>query len=356
MTPPARDTEVGGPRFANFEFRGIHPHLLFGTASDRYGGWLGQIYTRARYEGRISRRSVKLGSRSFTGEFLPVESVVEYFEHFEVLELDFTFYGLLQNPDGSPSRTFHALSAYARHLPEDARVLLKVPQAVFARRLRRGGKVVENPQYLDPVVFRRWFYEPACKLLSEKIAGFVFEQEYQKSGDRPAPQQVAREFDAFFGSVPGDSRYHVELRTDALLRPPVFDVLEARGVGVVLSHWTWLPPLSVQYERMAGRPFNRGRTCVLRLMTPRGVRYEDAYARTHPFDRIQEDMLDERMLDDTVAIARDALRRDMRVFVIVNNRSGGNAPLIVQRLALRFVSRHTSNSRRGGPGPGNRPG
>jgi hypothetical protein len=40
-----------------FQFRNLHPKILMGTASDRYAGWIGQIYTKERYEGRISRRT-----------------------------------------------------------------------------------------------------------------------------------------------------------------------------------------------------------------------------------------------------------------------------------------------------------
>ena len=38
-----------------FDFRNIHPQISLGTASDRYGGWIGQIYSERRYQ--ITRRS-----------------------------------------------------------------------------------------------------------------------------------------------------------------------------------------------------------------------------------------------------------------------------------------------------------
>jgi len=39
-----------------------------------------------------------------------------------------------------------------------------------------------------------------------------------------------------------------------------------------------------------------------------------------------------------VAIMRSAILRERHVTVIVNNRAGGNAPLIAQRLAERFLT------------------
>ena len=45
-----------GPKedIKKFIFRHLHPQVKMGTASDRYAGWLGQIYTEERYHGRIS--------------------------------------------------------------------------------------------------------------------------------------------------------------------------------------------------------------------------------------------------------------------------------------------------------------
>ncbi|MBW1931383.1 MAG: hypothetical protein JRJ13_19920 [Deltaproteobacteria bacterium] len=44
----------------SFRFRSIHPKLLMGTGSDRYAGWLGQIYSPQKYIGRIKRRTTSL--------------------------------------------------------------------------------------------------------------------------------------------------------------------------------------------------------------------------------------------------------------------------------------------------------
>jgi hypothetical protein len=51
-------------------------------ASDRFAGWIGQIYSEGRYEKGITRRSHKVGDNTFNEENLPVEGLPEYFEHF----------------------------------------------------------------------------------------------------------------------------------------------------------------------------------------------------------------------------------------------------------------------------------
>ena len=321
-----------------YRFRGLHPPVPLGTASDRYSGWLGQIYTPERYRGRIARRVRRLGGRSFVEAVLPVESVREYFEHFEVLEIDFTFYRPLLDPEGRPTSSLHALREYARNMKPEDRLILKAPREFFARRIPRDGRMEVNPSYLDAGGFGRRFYDPVRAVLGDRLGGIVFEQEYQRAAGRTPPAELACELDRFFRALPGDTIYHVELRTPAYLARPVLDALETRGVGLVFSHWTWLPPLREQFRRAGRRFTNRGGRCLIRLMTPREIRYEDAYARAYPFDRLVEGMMSPDMIGDVVEIVREAAARGIHADVVVNNRAGGNAPEIA-RLIGRALAR-----------------
>jgi hypothetical protein len=149
--------------------------------------------------------------------------------------------------------------------------------------------------------------------------------------------QIAYDLDNFFSEIPKDTRYHFELRTDLYLRDQVFEVLAKHGVGQVLSHWTWLPPLRKQLAKADGRFFNAGNACVIRLMTPLNMRYEDAYAKAYPFDRLVEGLLQPEMVLETVNIIKDATEKGVLVNLIINNRAGGNAPLIAQVVAEKLI-------------------
>ncbi|MBW2623537.1 MAG: DUF72 domain-containing protein, partial [Deltaproteobacteria bacterium] len=85
-----------------YRFRNFHENLLLGTASDRYAGWIGQIYSPDKYKGKVTKRSSTIGGKRYEDHVLPIESVREYFEHFSILELDFTFYRPLLDRDGTP--------------------------------------------------------------------------------------------------------------------------------------------------------------------------------------------------------------------------------------------------------------
>jgi len=323
----------------SFLFRGLHPSVFLGTASDRYTGWLGQIYTEERYSDKITRRKKTVGKMSFVEEILPVDSVEEYFQHFRVLELDFTFYRLLLEEDGRPTPNYHVLQKYQQHLKEGDNVILKVPQVICAQKLWRGGKFVENNTYLDQDIFNRQFYDPAVTILGSFLTGLIFEQEYQRKKDRSSPKELAADLDLFFEEIPKDSRYHLELRTEPYLSAPVFEVMEKHGVGQVLSHWTWLPSLSKQFAQAGRRFFNSGGQSIIRLMTPRGARYEEAYAQAHPFNKLVPSMLQQSMVEETAELMWEAIDNNIRINIIVNNRAGGNAPLVGQQIGLRFLER-----------------
>jgi len=319
-----------------FNFLSLHPCLFIGTASDRYAGWLGQIYTPEKYKGRITRRTKNLGENSYVEEVLPIDSVKEYFEHFPVLEIDFTFYRLLLTDQGRPTHNFELLKNYQQYLKSDDRIILKVPQVIMAQKLRQGKNYIKNANYLNPDIFIRQFYEPINEILGGNLRGFIFEQEYQRKQDRVSVEQLAGELDEFFQSIPTDRRYHLEIRTPNYLEEPVFEILEKHGVGQIFSQWTWLPAVKKQYEKSGGRIFNAGKQVVIRLLTPIGMRYDETYARAYPFDKLVDDLFKPRMVDEVVYLVREILAQDAVVYLIINNRAGGNAPMIAEKVKERF--------------------
>ncbi|MBW1717413.1 MAG: DUF72 domain-containing protein [Deltaproteobacteria bacterium] len=324
-----------------FYFRDLHSNVFMGTASDRYAGWIGQIYSKERYQNSISVRPKTIGGKTLQVEVLPVESVEEYFKHFSVLELDFTFYSLLLDKDLRPTQNYHVLRTYRKYLGKDGHVILKVPQVIFAQRLWRGGAFTENPDYLNSELFTHQFYKPAVDLLGDTISGFIFEQEYQAKKERISPDEYAATLDGFLDNIPEDNRYHIETRTESMLRYPYFQVLRKYGVGQVLSHWTWLPPLRKQFALSARTFLNAGNKSIIRLMTPLQMRYDEAYVKAHPFNQLIDEMMSPQMIEDTVKIMAEAVDRGVDIGVIVNNRAGGNAPRIAQKISERFLQAYS---------------
>ena len=317
-------------KLSDYFFRDIHPKVNFGTASDRYAGWIGQIYHK-KY--KVTSRTKTLGKQKFTERVIEVKSVEEYFKHFNFLEIDFTFYNTLLNENGEPTPTFHVLSYYNNHIPNDGSVVLKVPQMICARKTyqRENGKSVfkKNDLYHNPELFARQFYEPACEILGEKLGAMIFEYEYQRKDDCPIPELNILDQQDFFDHIPNDSRYHIEERTDRLKTPEYFEFLSDNNIGNVFSHWTYLPTLNKQFIQ-AGN-FIVKNEAIIRLLTPREMNYQQTYSRYQPFDKLLEEFPE--MYQETVQLILEAIDREISVYVVVNNRIGGNAPEITRKIA-----------------------
>lgn len=331
-------------RIEAFDFREIHPHARFGTASDRYAGWIGQIYP-PEFEAEVSSRRRALGGHKFDERTVPIRSVEDYFRHFGTLEIDYTYYRPLRDTDGEPTTNYMVLSQYAEHLPSESSVFLKVPQTYFSRTFRHGaGKnltYVDNPDFLNAEAYIREFHQPAREILGDRLAGMLFEQEYQRKSDCPSSQENVAELDSFFARIPNDVQHHIELRSEHLLAPPYFDWLESRRIGFIFSHWTWLPSLRKQWRLCGGRFTAADGNVVARLLTPIKMRYADAYALAYPFDRpvpeLSETAQAARMVRDVTALVYQAEAQGALVNVIANNRAWGNAPALAQAIAGRIL-------------------
>ena len=159
------------PDHTKFHFRDIHPNIYLGTTSDRYAGWIGQIYSKERYVGRINRRTNVIGGKKFIEEVLPVDSVKEYFNHFRVLEIDYTFYRPLTELDGTPTQNYQLLTRYHQYMKEGGHLILKVPQMVSAQKFHRGKEYIPNPDYLNPEIFTNQFINRPWKYWVNPLPG-----------------------------------------------------------------------------------------------------------------------------------------------------------------------------------------
>jgi hypothetical protein len=69
------------------------------------------------------------------------------------------------------------------------------------------------------------------------------------------------------------------------------------------------------------------------------MRYEDSYIRAFPFDKLVDGMVQPEMILETVDLMMQAVNQGVLVNVIINNRAGGNAPLLAQLIAGKFLQK-----------------
>jgi hypothetical protein len=69
---------------------------------------------------------------------------------------------------------------------------------------------------------------------------------------------------------------------------------------------------------------------VLRLLTPLKMTYEAAKKRAEPYNKIVGALPEMRR--ETVTLVNQAIKEKQQAYVLVNNRSEGNAPLTIQAI------------------------
>ncbi|MFO0699499.1 MAG: DUF72 domain-containing protein [Nitrospira sp.] len=288
----------------------LSPLVRFGTSTWTYEGWQGQIYFKPYAKTTFARECLgEYCQYLFRGEPL-----------FRTVCNDSTFY----RPP-----TANQLRHYLNQIPEDFEMCFKVWEELtipqFARQARYGVKAGQpNPRFLDAKLFNDLVLTPYREAKFEPHAGpFLFE--FQRHG--MSSQEFCSRLDTFFGQLPKDFRYAVEIRNAGLLGPDYHKVLENHGIAYVYNHWSYMPSLAEQHHRMTR--FTASFT-VLRLLTPLKMSYEAAKKRAEPYTKIVEELPEMRR--DTVELVKKAVGENRRAYVLVNNRSEGNAPLTIQAL------------------------
>lgn len=289
----------------------LSPLIRFGTSTWTYEGWQGQVYQRQYAKTTFARECL--------GEYC--QYLYNDEPLFRTVGSDSTFY---RPPTASQLRH------YLKQIPEDFEMCFKVWEEItiphFARQARYGPKAGQpNPRFLDATLFNELVLTPFREAKFEPHIGLLI-LEFQRHG--LGTNEFNSRLDQFFGQLPNDFRYAVEIRNPGLLGPDYRKVLENHGVAHVYNHWSYMPPLLEQHRRMQERftaPFT-----VIRLLTPLNMSYEIAKKRAAPYNKIVGVL--PQMRKETVTLIQQAVSENRRAYVLVNNRSEGNAPSTVQSL------------------------
>ena len=287
-------------------------NIYIGGSSWKYEGWLGQIYTRERYlsRGRFSRKAFE------------AECLREYAETFPTVCGDFAFY---QFPSEEFWRRLFA------HVPAGFRFAFKVPEQItcklFPRHARYGPQAGrENEAFLDGRILQEMFLRPLLPY-REKTALLIFE--FGAFGRRSFAGlgEFLDRLDPFLGALPPEFRYAVEIRNPEFLEKDYFSCLRGHGVAHVYNAWSKMPELRHQ---MAIQDSVTADFLVSRALLRHGRVYEDAVGLFSPYTEIQDPNPEARE-SMRVLIGR-ARENKQFLFLFVNNRLEGNAPLTILSL------------------------
>jgi uncharacterized protein YecE (DUF72 family) len=287
-------------------------HIYIGGSSWKYEGWFGQVYSRERYlaRGRFSRKRFE------------AECLREYCETFRTVCGDFAFY---QFPNDEFWQKLFA------QVPAGFQFALKIPELItcktFPTHLRYGPEAgKENESFLDAGMLREMFLRPLLEYRN-KAALLIFEfGTFARRSFEDAAAFLER-LDPFLAALPQEFRYAVEIRNPEFLEREYFACLRRHRVAHVYNGWSRMPELRYQISIPDSLTAD---FAVCRALLRYGRTYEEAVARFAPYREIQDPNPQAR---ESMRVLIGRAREDRRLlFLFVNNRLEGNAPLTILSL------------------------
>ncbi len=303
--PSAFDRDGLAARLQSLAAEGVY----IGGSSWKYEGWLGQIYTRDRY----------LSRGRFSHQRFAADCLREYAETFPTVCGDFAFYQF-------PSEDFWRKLFH--QTPASFRFAFKVPEQitckVFPSHARYGAQAgKENETFLDVGAFREMFLRPLMAY-QKQTALLIFEFGSFGRGTFAELGEFLDRLDPFLAGLPPEFRYAVEIRNPEFLEKDYFACLRTHRVAHVYNAWSRMPELRHQ---MSIPDSVTAEFLVSRALLRRGRTYEQAVGLFEPYREIQDANPEAR---DSMRILIGRAREDKRMlFLFVNNRLEGNAPLTI---------------------------
>jgi uncharacterized protein YecE (DUF72 family) len=287
--------------------------VRLGTSSWSFPGWAGIVYDRAASTATLARRGLAAYARH------PLLRTVG---------VDRTYYAPIAAED---------FAAYAAAVPDDFRFLVKAPEALTIARFPDHARYGEqrgapSAAFLDPAYATDAICAPLAGGLGDKAGVLVFQFPPQAPAQLGGPQRFAERLHRFFDALPRGLTYAAELRNEALFTSAYRAALDAAGACHVINVHPTMPPPTAQAERLArsGAP-----AVIVRWMLGHGQRYEEARERYLPFDRLVDE--DPASRAAIAALCRAGSARGHDVYVVINNKAEGSAPLSALRLAAAIA-------------------
>lgn len=295
--------------------------VRMGTSSWYFPGWKGLVWD-GDYEQSV----------------LSKYGLAAYAQHplLRTVSLDRTFYRPI-----SASQ----FAAYAAQVPDDFRFVVKAPSLVADAMVRGedGRGQQPNPAFLDPVLAVEQFVRPALDGLGHKLGALVFQLSPLPGPMLAQLPDILERLRTMLRALPAlqplapDGVIAVEVRNPEFLTPAFADVLRACGATYCLGLHAKMPPVEEQLPMLRAL-WPGPMVCRWSLNRRHGAYgYESAKASYEPFNRIVDEDRESRDVLARVIVATAAAGHT--VYLTVNNKAEGSAPLSVGALARAVAER-----------------
>lgn len=316
--PPRRRSAAGEVRPAwdspLLQAPALPTDIRLGTSSWFFPGWRGLVYDGVHPQVALSKQGLAAYAQ------IPLLRTVS---------LDRTFY--------APITTVQ-YQRYAQQVPDHFNFVVKAPALVCDAVMRdeEGRGKVPNAHFLDAAIAAREFVVPCLEGLGAKAGPLVFQVS-------PLPRSLVEEaatlverLSAFFAALPtelGKHRplYALELRNAELLTPRLMKMLAGAGVRYCVGLHDRMPEVERQEAALKALDRDTPGPLVVRWNLHRGFLYQAAKQRYEPFNQLVDEDPETRLV--LARMAADSFKAGQKVWITVNNKAEGSAPLSLLKLA-----------------------
>lgn len=265
------------------------PGLYLGTSSWSFPGWDGLVYNGHYSESELARE----GLRSYAQ--IPL---------FRCVSLDRSYY----RPPG-----LEEYRQLASQVPDDFRFVVKTPRDLLTMRPGRGVE-------WEPLAGE--FLEPVREGLGEKIGVILIQYPPGSSLEAGSVRLFQDYLGNLFERLPRDVPFSLEVREAGVLDARLAEICHQHGVSWCASVHPQLPPVEKQLLIAPPPP---GQPVMIRWNLRPSLDYNDARNQFHPFNSLQ--MPDPSRRERLARVIARALQADRKVYLTVNNKAEGSAPL-----------------------------
>lgn len=289
--------------------------VRLGTSSWGFPGWAGVVWADEYKASQLAR-----------------EGLPAYARHplLRTVSLDRSFYKPLSSSE---------YATLAAQVPDDFRFVVKAPNLLSDAMLRgnQGRGMQRNEAFLDPEIAVREFVRPAMEGLGSKVGALVFQLSPLPASMLARLPLVLADLSRMLEALPSircvapDGVVAVEVRNPELVSPALAVVLREAGATYCLGLHAKMPPIEAQLPML--RALWPG-PMVARWNLHRrhgAYGYEVAKDLYEPFDRLVDP--DPETRDHLSRVIRGTAAAGHPVYVTINNKAEGSAPLSVLALA-----------------------
>jgi len=282
--------------------------LRIGTCSWKYDSWRGFVYSDKE----------------------KINYLEEYSQLYNTVEIDQWFWSLFP-PSKAVLPKSGVVESYKNSIPNDFLFTIKIPNSITLTHFYKRSKddqLKPNPYFLSNDLFDEFIriLDP----IKENIGCLIFQFEYLNKQKMSSLSEFQDKFNKFYSNLENDTPpIGIEIRNPNYLNKSYFKFLADLKITSVFLEGYYMPPVIKVYNDFKDYIES---SAVIRLHGP--DRKEIEKLANDSWNKIYRNR--DKELDGIIEMIKELEKREVDLFVNVNNHFEGSAPLTIQKIKDRL--------------------